>query len=160
MKISEHSKKIQLEEIYPVVQDVLNSGGTFSLTITGSSMIPFLAGGRDQITLFPITDRLKKNDLPLYRRKSGQFVLHRVVKVCRDGTYSCCGDHQWTLENGLEKSQMIGIARSYVRKGKKFSDRNIFYRIYRTIWTWMLPMRPYLFAARDRFCRHRKRKLK
>lgn len=156
-EVGEQCKKIRLEEIYPAMQDVLNSGGTCSFTITGSSMVPFLSGGRDQVTLFPVPDQLKKNDLPLYRRQSGQFVLHRIVKVCKDGTYTCCGDHQWFLEKGIEKSQMLCVARSYVRKGRKFSDRNVFYRVYRTIWTWIIPLRPYLFALRERFCRHRNR---
>ena len=151
-------RKINMADLYPVITDVLGNGGTFSLTVTGSSMFPFLAGGRDQVTLSAIPSKLRKNDLPLYRRASGQFVLHRVVKVCRDGTYTCCGDHQWCLEKGLLQGQMIGVATEYVRKNRHFSNRNILYRIYRAVWTWLIPVRPYLFLLQNKlFHRGKKR---
>ncbi len=129
--------KIRLADFYPLIRENLDSGGTFTLTITGTSMYPFILGGRDQVTLSPITGELKKNDLPLYRRDDGAFVLHRIVKVEKDGTYTCCGDHQTQLEKGLRREQMIGIATAYVRKGKRISNRNVIYRCYRTVWTWL-----------------------
>lgn len=137
--------KISLADYYPLIQETLDQGGTFSLTITGTSMFPFIVGGRDKVTLSPLPEKLKKNDLPLYRRANGAFVLHRIVKVCKDGTYTCCGDHQWWLEKGLRREQMIGLATEYVRKGRTLTNRNVLYRIYRTVWTWVLPLRPKFF---------------
>ena len=139
-------KKINLADMYPLMQEVLGNGGSFSLTITGTSMYPFILGGRDQVTLSPVPDRLKKKDLPLYRRRDGSFVLHRIVKVEKDGSYTCCGDHHWDLEKGLQHDQMIALATAYVRKGKKLTNRNLWYRMYRTLWIWMLPLRPYFFG--------------
>ncbi len=144
------SVKIHLEDYYPLIRETLDQGGTFSLTITGQSMYPFILGNRDQVTLSPVPDKLKKNDLPLYRRSNGQFVLHRIVKVEKDGTYTCCGDHQWWLEKGLKHEQMIGLATAYVRKGKKLTNRNVWYKAYRTLWTWVLPLRKYIFAIYSR----------
>ena len=118
------------------------------MTITGSSMYPFILGGRDKVTLAPVPDKLKKNDLPLYRRNDGAFVLHRIVKVEKDGTYTCCGDHQWMREHGLRREQMVAIATAYVRKGRALTNKNLLYRIYRTVWTWVLPLRPHLFWLR------------
>lgn len=159
METDRKFRKVQMTDLYPLIRDTLASGGTFSLTVTGSSMCPFLAGGRDQVTLSAVPSKIKKNNLLLYRRKSGQFVLHRVVKVCRDGTYTFCGDHQQFLEKGLEKSQMVGLATSFVRKGRRFTDRNVLYRMYRTIWTWIIPLRPYVFAVRNKLAgRQKKRK--
>ena len=130
------SVKIHLADYYPLIRETLDQGGTFSLTITGHSMYPFILGNRDRVTLSPITGKLKKNDLPFYRRANGQFVLHRIVKVEKDGTYTCCGDHQW----------WIGVATEYVRKGKRLTNKNVIYRIYRTVWTWLLRYRKYFFA--------------
>ena len=144
-------KSVNMSELYPLMKDILDSGGSFSLTVTGSSMFPFVLGGRDQVTLSPLQGKLRKYDLPLYRRKDGAFVLHRIVKVEKDGSYTCCGDHQWGLEKGLDQSQMIAICTEYVRKGKRFSNRNIFYRCYRILWTWIRPIRPYLFAIHNRW---------
>lgn len=137
--------KVQLADYYPLIKETLDNGGTFSLTITGTSMFPFILGNRDKVTLSPITAELKKNDLPLYRRSNGAFVLHRIVRVEEDGTYTCCGDHQWQLEKGLKREQMIGIATEYVRKGKHLTNRNLLYRFYRMMWTWLIPVRKYFF---------------
>lgn len=151
--------KISLADYYPLIKDTLDQGGTFSLTITGTSMYPFIVGGRDKVTLSPLPEKLKKNDLPLYRRANGAFVLHRIVKVCKDGTYTCCGDHQWWPEKGLRQEQMIGLATQYVRKGRTLTNKNLMYRIYRTVWTWVLPLRPKLFRLNGKW-NGLKRKLK
>lgn len=150
-EIELRKKTVNLADMYPLIQEVLEHGGTFSLTITGTSMFPFILGGRDQVTLSPIQGKLKKNDLPFYRRADGAFVLHRIVRVEKDGSYTCCGDHQWALEKGLKQEQMIAIATSYVRKGKKLTNRNLLYRMYRTVWTWILPLRPYFFYLHERW---------
>lgn len=139
--------KVQLADFYPLIKETLDGGGTFSLTITGTSMYPFIVGDRDQVTLSPITGRLKKNDLPLYRRSNGAFVLHRIVKVEKNGTYTCCGDHQWQLEKDLKQEQMIGIATEYVRKGKHLTNKNLIYRFYRMTWTWVLKYRWVFFTV-------------
>lgn len=149
--------KVQLADYYPLIKETLENGGTFSLTITGSSMYPFILGNRDKVTLSPITAELKKNDLPLYRRSNGAFVLHRIVKVEKDGTYTCCGDHQWQLEKGLKKDQMIGIATEYVRKGKHLTNRNLFYRFYRMTWTWLLNYRWVFFTIHQKIHSSRKK---
>ncbi len=144
--LEKSTKNVCLAEMYPLMQEILQNDGSFSLTITGTSMYPFIVGGRDKVTLSPIVKRLRKNDLPLYRRENGAFVLHRIVKVEKDGTYTCCGDHQWQLEKGLRQEQMIALATAYVRKGKVLTNRNILYRAYRTVWTWVLKYRWVFFA--------------
>lgn len=141
-------KPINLAEMLPLIEEVLANGGTFSLTVTGGSMYPFLTGGRDRVTLSPVPQRLRRNDLPLYRRSDGALVLHRIVKIGRDGTYAACGDHQWVPERGLRHEQMLALATQYVRKGRHLTDRNILYRLYRTLWTWLLPLRPCIFFLR------------
>lgn len=152
------STKIHLADYYPLIQETLDQGRSVTLTVTGTSMFPFLLGNRDRVTLSPITGALKKNDLPLYRRSDGSFVLHRIVKVEKNGTYTCCGDHQWQLEPGLLREQMIAIATEYERKGKHLTNRNIWYRMYRTFWTWVLKYRWIYFGLRSRAARLFKKK--
>lgn len=144
---------VELADMYPVIAEVLSAGGTFSLTITGSSMYPTILGGRDQVTLVKAPDQLQKYDLPLYRRKSGQFVLHRIVAVEDDGTYTCCGDHQWDLEKGLKQEQMIGLATEFVRKGKRFTAENRRYVRWVHFWVWFLRGRKIWFAIDSRIRR-------
>ncbi len=148
-------KRINLNDLYPLIKETLDSGRSFILTPTGSSMNPFIAGGRDVVTLSPITEPLKKYDVPFYRRKNGDFVLHRIIRVEKDGTYTCCGDHQWNLERGLTADQMIAVATSYVRKGRSFTNKNFWYRLYCRVWTFTIPIRRTIFKI-DQKWKHRK----
>ena len=70
-------KVVHLAELLPVIQDVLEQNGSVVLTITGTSMYPTMLGGRDQVVLEKPDRALKRGDLPLYRRKNGQFILHK-----------------------------------------------------------------------------------
>ncbi len=146
-------REVSLAQMYPIIQEVLDSGGTFSLTVTGESMYPTILGGRDQATLKKAPDRLQKYDLPLYRRSNGQFVLHRIVEVAQDGTYTCCGDHQWQLERGLRQEQMIGVVTEITRKSRHFTVDSAAYRCWVRFWTAVLPLRHYVFAVQIRWIR-------
>ena len=146
---------VWLDQLFPLIQERLAAGESVQFTPRGISMRPMIEGGRDQVVLSPLPEKLKKYDLPLYRRKNGQFVLHRIVKVCKDGTYTCCGDHQCQLEKGLRHEQMIGLATSYVRKGKKLTNKNLLYRFYRMTWTWVRKYR-WVFFGIDNKLRRKK----
>lgn len=139
------SKQIQLSEIYPILQETLENGGEFCLTITGTSMVPTIRGGRDRVTLLKAPERLHKYDLPLYRRRNGAFVLHRVVEVSTDGSYVMCGDHQWQKEPGIQPEQIVGVVSVIERKGKTFSVENSHYRRWVRFWCRMLPFRKSIF---------------
>ena len=148
--VSHSVQDVALAELYPLMREILDGGGSFTLTVTGTSMYPFILGGRDHVTLSPLPKKLRKNDLPLYRRGDGAFVLHRIVRMENDGTFSMCGDHQSMLEKGIRHEQLIAIATAYERKGRKLTNRNLLYRIYRVLWTWVLPYRYILFRWNSR----------
>lgn len=148
--VSHAVQDVALADLYPLMREILDGGGSFTLTVTGTSMYPFILGGRDRVTLSPLPKKLRKNDLPLYRRGDGAFVLHRIVRVEKDGTYTMCGDHQTALEKGIRHEQLIAIATAYVRKGRRLTNRNLLYRIYRVLWTWVLPWRGGIFRCRSR----------
>ena len=63
------------------------------------------------------TGRLKKYDVPLYRRDSGQYVLHRILKVRKDD-YVICGDNRWRRETGITDQHILGVLTAIVRDGK------------------------------------------
>ncbi len=123
---------VHLEEVMPLIQERLAQGGTVQFTPRGTSMLPMLLGGRDQVVLAPVRDRLRKYDLPLYRRENGQYVLHRIVKAGE--TYTCIGDNQFVYESGLRQDQMLAVVTEFVRKGKTYSVTQLRYRIYCRVW--------------------------
>lgn len=143
-------KRVKLSEMLPIIEETLAAGGTVKLPITGTSMLPLLRSGRDTVTLTAVTSPLKKYDLPLYRRKDGAFVLHRVVKVQADGTYTMCGDNQWVKEPNIHEEQCIGVVCAITRNGKTFSVQSSNYKLYVRVWHLLLPVRKYLVKLRGK----------
>ena len=138
-------QQIWISELFPEIRQTLEQGGQFRLRITGTSMVPTIRGGRDSVTLVRPPEKLQKNDLPLYRRRDGHFVLHRVVALAPDGTYTMCGDHQWKLEPGIRQDQIVALVQSIERKGRAFSVDNGHYRRWVRFWVWALPLRRFFF---------------
>ena len=67
----------------------------------GDSMLPLIRQGKDLLLIARKPEgRLRKYDVPLYRRDSGQYVLHRILKV-RENDYVICGDNRWRCETGI-----------------------------------------------------------
>ena len=123
----------------PLITEELSAGRSVRFSPSGTSMLPMLREGIDCVVLSPVPDQLKKYDLPLYRRTSGQYVLHRIVKT--GDTYTCIGDNQFYQETGLHHEQMIALVTSFSRKGREVSTRNLFYQVYCRVWHYSRPIR-------------------
>ena len=121
-----------LEQLLPQMQECLACGGTFCFKPGGISMLPLIRPNRDVVEVAALPERLKKYDLPLYRRKNGKFVLHRIVKVGQ--TYTCVGDGQFQEECNIEHDQMLAIVTAIIRDGKRISVQNPVYRMYCRFW--------------------------
>lgn len=154
-----NQKFIQLKELMPIIVEKLNNDGEVVFTPNGISMKPMLLGGRDVVTLTKVDKKLKKYDLPLYQRKDGKYILHRVVKVCKDGTYTMRGDNQIYNEKGITDDQIIAIVTKFVRNGKEYSVSNKKYRFYCSFWNFIRIFK-LGFDLFKRLCRKVIRKLK
>ena len=119
-----------MKELLPFIEEALNNDKTFIIPITGTSMRPLLIAGRDTVTLKKCNTTLKKGDLPLYRRKDGAFVLHRVVGFTENGNYIMCGDNQFLKEKGIAHNQIIGVVTEITRNSKTFSVESKKYQRY------------------------------
>lgn len=122
--------RVNLAEILPIIEEQLALGKVVRFSPNGISMLPMLKGGRDSVTLRKAPPSLKKYDLPLYRREDGKFILHRVVKVEKDGTYTMCGDNQKYIEKGIKHTQIIGLVTAFERKNKEYTCSYPLYKIY------------------------------
>jgi len=126
-----------LADAIAVIEEVLASGGEFKLYPKGTSMLPLLVQGRDAVVLCRKTGKIpaKKHDVAFYRRKDGQFVLHRVMSVEKDGTYTMCGDNQFQLEKGIQPEQIIGVVRRIYRDGAEIGEKKLSYQLYVFFWS-------------------------
>lgn len=124
-----------MEEIYPLIAEMLEINGSAQITVSGISMQPMVYNKRDTVVLKKAKLPLKKYDLPFYRMDNGKFIMHRVIKVHKDGTYSCRGDNCWTCETPIRDDQIIGVVKSFTRKGKKIDvDGSFGYFVYTRLW--------------------------
>ena len=124
----------------------------------GDSMLPLIRQGRDLIEISRKPEgRLKKYDVPLYKRDSGQYVLHRILKVRKDD-YVLCGDNRWQRETGISDTHIIGVLTAVIRDGKKISLTDWRYRLYVHLWCDLFYLRSFLLLGRN-FVKRIKRKL-
>lgn len=122
-----------MEHMISNFEDVIEKQGKLIFTNVGDSMMPLLRERKDLLIIEKITGRLKKYDIPLYKRDSGQYVLHRILKV-RKRDYVLCGDNRWQKEYGITDRHIIGILTGIVRDGKEISMNDWRYRFYVHIW--------------------------
>lgn len=138
-------KELRLEQLLPLIQEQLEAGKSVKFMPRGISMLPMLRQGIDSVVLSPLPEKLKKYDLPLYRRDNGQFVLHRIVKV--ENTYTCIGDNQFVYEPGLEHGQMVGLVTAFYRDKKEIQITARSYQIYCRAWHLSRPLRHFYRRA-------------
>lgn len=136
-----------LKEYVPLIEEVIESGGEFRLFPRGTSMMPLLRQGKDSVVLVKCENPPKRRDIIFYKRSNGQFVLHRILKRLKDGTYILCGDNQTALEIGITEQMIIAVVSSVYRGEKKVDKNNLFRKAYEFFWCSMM-LRKLIFAAR------------
>ena len=125
-------EEVRLADVMPVILEALERGESVRLYPKGVSMMPMLRQGIDSVRLSPVTGKLKKYDLPLYQRRSGQYVLHRIVKA--EETYTCIGDNQFAYEKGICQDQLIAVVTGFYRAEKFRSVNSVGYKLYCRFW--------------------------
>ena len=114
-------------------EEEISRTGKLIYTNVGDSMMPLIRQNRDLLIIEKVSGRLKKYDVPLYKRDSGQYVLHRIMKV-RKVDYVMCGDNRWQKEYGITNRHIIGVLTGVIRDGKTISVNDKKYRLYVHLW--------------------------
>ena len=127
-------------------EEILTRDGRLVYTNVGDSMWPLIREGRDLLVIERVSGRLGRYDVPLYRRSSGQYVLHRVLKV-RDNDYVLCGDNRWHRETGITDRHILGVLTAVIRDGKQLSITDWRYRLYVHLWCDLFPLRAFLLRG-------------
>lgn len=153
-----NKKHIPMAELYPMMAEKIANGGEVNFRVMGKSMQPMLYNRRDSVMIKKHSGKLKKFDLPFYRRDDGSFVLHRVIKLQKDGNYTCRGDNQWEKEFHIRDDQIIGIVTAFNRNGKIIDvSTSRGYKFYCKIWPWVHVFKPlykYFVKIKDVFVKH------
>lgn len=117
-------------------EEELKEKGVLVYTNVGTSMRPLIRQGKDVMiisSLDKLGRDLRKMDVPLYKRKNGQYVLHRIIKVNKDG-YVIRGDNTYSNEYGVTDSQILGVLSGVIRNGKEIGVNSFWYKVYSYFW--------------------------
>ena len=120
--------KINLSDAMPLIEERLACGEEVLFSPSGTSMLPTIQPGVDTVVLVSPPKRLRKYDIAMYKRASGQYVLHRVVK-CKD-KYTFTGDNQFFNEKNIDNEQIIALCSAYIRDGKRVELDSFLCRIH------------------------------
>ncbi len=129
-------------------EDVIERDGRLLYTNVGDSMMPLIKQNRDILIIEKPQGRLNKYDVPLYKRDSGQYVLHRILKV-RDDDYVICGDNRYGKEYGITDKHIIGVLTAVVRNGKEIHVTSWKYKAYVHLWCDFFPIRAFILKAKQ-----------
>ena len=122
--------EILLEE----VGALLNEGREVSFTPKGTSMLPFIRGGRDSVTLKKL-DKVEVGDIILVRLSNSQYVLHRVISN-NDGALVIMGDGNIAGTESCNEKDVMGTV--VLINGQRPTNGRL--------WRRLKPIRRYLLA--------------
>lgn len=134
-----------IDSLVPVIKECVESGKTVKMRVTGISMTPTLINRRDCVFLEK-PQKIKKYDIVLHRRESGQYILHRVIKK-KGNTLTIAGDFEIEKEYPVDVSQVVARANAIMRKNKVISCESALYKLYSALWTAIFPFRLYAFVV-------------
>lgn len=131
--------KLPLAELGALIDERVSTGQAVSLTVAGDSMNPMLISGRDSVTLTAVK-KLKKGQVVFY--KSGDaYLLHRIIRIKGDAV-SCMGDNGAVLEPPVTRGDVIAVVTEFIRNSKRYSVKNLKYRLYAFMWRKFIKKRP------------------
>ena len=133
-------EKPQVAEVVAVGPGGMVDGKEVSMLVFGSSMAPFLIHARDMIYFKKPDRELQKGDIVFFRRKSGQFVMHRIWKIRPEGYY-IVGDAQTQIEGPVKREQIFALITKVRRKEKWLEPGDFWWEFFEHVWLHMIPLR-------------------
>lgn len=133
------------------LEQELRAGRAVIAETEGDSMEPLLYNHSTRVVVEPVKGELKRGELPLYRRPTGQYVMHRIIKVDAEHYYTR-GDNRIWLES-VPKEWVLGVVTEIYRKGKTFPVTDRKYRAYVRLWPLTHPMRWVIYQFKVRIKR-------
>ena len=137
------------EELYDYVSGAMADGRSATITPAGTSMLPFLRPG-DSVRI-ERADAYRRGDIVLARCPGGRHsvVLHCVLGVDPDGTYTLMGTANLRMTETCSAANVCGKVADITRKGRHISTASAAHRACVAIWLALRPARrPLLYIYR------------
>ncbi len=133
------------KEVIREVLKLLDEGLSVTLPVKGTSMLPFIIGGKDSIILQKPAD-LKVGEVVLAWVEGRRYVVHRIIGIS-DGRVTLMGDGNIKGVEHCSVNDIKGVATHIVDgKGNKTYLYGIRSRLSAKLWYFLRPFRRYLLA--------------
>lgn len=147
MRNSGHRKGMKDHEtIINEAARLVSEGVSVTLPVNGSSMLPFIIGGRDSVILQkPAAPRV--GDVVLAWVDGRRYVVHRIIRIDGDGI-TLMGDGNIVANEHCTASDIKALATHIVDDGGNV--RYLYTRRRRwmgRLWRWFRPIRKYLLPV-------------
>lgn len=134
------------KELFTAVYQLLQDGYDAEFTVTGNSMWPLLAHGRDSVTLRKAeVSSLKKGHIVLLQTERG-YLLHRITGF-KNGMLQTTGDYNCYRDDYVSAQCVLGTVVCFTRKGKQVSCSDPLYKVCNWLWRLLFPIRPLLLRV-------------
>lgn len=134
-------KQISAKELFSAIEELLAEGRQAAFTVTGMSMWPFLCHGRDQVVVEACRpEKLRKGDVILFQTYYGNYLLHRVTKLKKDG-FQTTGDGNCFRDGYFPFSCLRARVVRMIRKGKTIDCDSARWKVIFSLWILLYPFR-------------------
>jgi hypothetical protein len=132
---------VSIRHLGPLLDELIKDGKRVRLTVSGSSMFPFIRDG-DVVEIEGLNSKIRVGDVLLVRKNEETYVLHRVVKIEKD-KFFLRGDYSSCLEGPFRKEDVV--ARAVIRYcgGKIYDLSRGCYRLAGMVWARTFPINLY-----------------
>lgn len=134
------------ESYFGLLTGLLEEGRTVSMTPKGESMLPFIRGDKDSVTVRKPSGPVGKGDIVL-ARIGGNYVMHRVFEVDGD-SLTLMGDGNIAGKEKCSTADVLAIVTEVRKNGKRVVKPGK-----GRLWRLLLPVRRYLLAFYKRVLR-------
>ncbi len=131
---TQEKRLIPANEFIQALKEAVDMGYEADFTVTGNSMWPILAHGRDRVIIKKYSaDDIKKGDIILFEATKGKYLLHRVMYTTPTAFVST-GDANTFKDGTFPKESVIGYVTHIIRKGKKIPINSFPVKLYTNLW--------------------------
>ncbi|MBO5746751.1 MAG: S24/S26 family peptidase [Clostridia bacterium] len=111
------------------IEEIIERDGQVLEMTYGVSMQPMLRQGQNPVVISKVVSTPKKHAVILFKDSTGKYILHRIIKVTKDG-FVTRGDNLFVTES-VASDGVLGVLTGYY-KGEKYIDceKNFGYRVY------------------------------
>jgi GNAT superfamily N-acetyltransferase len=138
-------------ELIPVVRAALENGQHVRMTVTGSSMLPFIRNN-EVVELEP-APKPRLGDMVLVQGPEERYVLHRIVRKASGTAFLIRGDAQTHFEGPFTVDVVLGRVTTVWRRGRGHAMGGGLWRVAGLVWMSCTPFNVWLLWSAVRLRR-------